>query len=169
MRQSNAGISRNRMNLDSAGRAPLNADNVSAAADLYGPIAAVRRDRLDRLVAQIRSRRREPRVCLYALSVDGHAPRTSFELARAYAESQSWQVAPGQSYADRAGATSPECRPGWGLVRDRIRAGFTDGVVVVTADAIGLHVDEYRRELDWFAEHCAFVALVMPETVGRLA
>ncbi|MFF5336947.1 hypothetical protein [Streptomyces sp. NPDC013181] len=51
-------------------------------------------------------------------------------------------------------------------MKRQVRAGFADGVVVASAETISTEFDEYRRELDWFASHFAFVAVVTPEAVG---
>lgn len=56
-----------------------------------------------------------------------------------------------------------ERRPGWGLVWQQIRAGYADGVVVVTPSVISPRVDEYRQEIDWLGQRGGFVALVVPE------
>ncbi|WP_251016015.1 hypothetical protein [Streptomyces sp. ISL-99] len=74
----------------------------------------------------------------------------------------------GQSYVDHHGAGAPAARPGWCGVRQQILAGYADGVVVVTADVISPHIEEYRQELDWF-EHKGFVAVVIPEAGQGLA
>ncbi|WP_256076491.1 recombinase family protein [Streptomyces sp. BpilaLS-43] len=148
-----------------ADHARLYPDEARVPADPYGPIAAARREYLDRIVAQIRTKGRAPRVCLYALSVDGQAPRASLGSAAAYAERQSWQVLPEQSYTDPVEATAIEGRPGWRSVREQARKGFVDGVVVVTADIVSRHLGEYKVQIDWFEEHFGFVALVVPETV----
>lgn len=162
MRHSDADVSRNGMDLGRTGRASLHGD-VRLAPNLYGPIATVRREQLNRIVTQIRVRR-EPRVCLYAFAVDGKTPAASLKSAAAYAAAQSWQVVAAQCDFDSMGGTALESRSGWGLVRDHVRAGFADGVVVVSADVVSADVDVYWRELEWFALRFAFVALVVPET-----
>ncbi|MFD9428472.1 MULTISPECIES: hypothetical protein [unclassified Streptomyces] len=156
------------MDRERADRARLYPDEVRVAADLYGSIAAGRRENLERVVAQARARGREPQVCLYALSIDGQVPRASLDAAANYAERQSWHVGPKQSYTDPNGATAPKGRPGWGLLREQIRAGFAEGVVVITAAVVSCRIDDYRRELGWFEEHRRFVALVASEIIrGR--
>lgn len=168
MRQSNAPRSNeswmDRERADHARRYP---DEDRVPADPYGPIAAARREYVDRVVVQIRTRGRAPRVCLYALSVDGQVPRASLDSAAAYAQRQSWQVLSERSYADPVDATDLKDRPGWLSVREQVRKGFVDGVVVVTADVVSRHLDEYRAELAWFEVHFGFVALVVPETFKR--
>ncbi len=141
----------------------LNPNRFRVRADAYGSLAAARRDNLEQIVARARARGRMPRVCLYALAFGGQEPQHSFNAAAACAVRQCWQVGAGQSYADHHGAGAPTARPGWCGVRRQILAGYADGVVVVTADVISSHVDEYRQELDWF-EHRGFVAVVIPET-----
>ncbi|MFI5749106.1 hypothetical protein ACIBBE_24940 [Streptomyces sp. NPDC051644] len=136
---------------------------VHIEANPYVPIAGARRVNLERVVAQARSRGRDPRVCLYALSFDEQVPRASLDSAAAYARRKSWQVGSEQSFTDPDDATAPQDRPGWGHVRKQIRAGFADGVVVITADVVSSEVDEYRDELAWFEEHHGFIALVIPE------
>lgn len=163
MRQSTARSNQNWMDRERADHARLYPDEVRVATDPYVSIAAGRRENLERVVAQARARGRDPRVCLYALSIDGQVPRASLVAAANYAERQSWQVGPKQSYTDPNSATAPKDRPGWGLLREQIRAGFADGVVVITAEVVSCRIDEYRRELGWFEEHRGFVALVASE------
>jgi len=170
MRQSTARSTENWMDRERAAHARLYPNEVRVPADPYGPIAAARREYLDRLVAQIRTRGRDPRVCLYALSVvEGQVPQASLDAAAVHAEQQSWQVLEGQSCTDPIGAIAIEDRPGWHCVRELIRTGRADGVVVVTADIVSRDIDEYRSELVWFEEHLGFIALVIPETVREQA
>ncbi|WP_239073852.1 hypothetical protein [Streptomyces sp. SID10853] len=138
-------------------------ETVRVEPDSYAQLAAARRGHLGRIVAQLHARSRVPRVCLYSLSVGGHEPRHSLDATGAFAARQSWKVGAGQSYTDHHGATDPEGRPGWCRVRRQIRGGYADGVVVVTHSVISPRPDEYRRQLDWFQEHSAFVAVVVPE------
>lgn len=127
--------------------------------------AAERRANLARVVARVRSHGRTPRVCLYALATAGQAPRHSFDKAQAFAVRQGWQTGSEQRFCDHQGAGSLETRPGWCCVRRQILAGYADGVVVITTDAISVSGEELRRELEWF-EHRGFVAVVAPEA-GR--
>jgi hypothetical protein len=163
MRQSTARTTQPCMDRERADQAWLTPDRVSFEVDPYVPIAAARRENLDRIVAQVRARGREPRVCLYAIFFEGQVPRASLDSAAEYAQRQSWQVLSGQTHMDSDDLVVPGERPGWGLVRQQVRAGFADGVVVVTASVISHEADEYRSELDWFEEHFGFVALVVPE------
>lgn len=168
MRQSTARRTQNWMDHERAVRAQMHPDEVRVSVDPYGPIGAARRENLERVVAQVRARGRIPRVCLYAPSFDGQVPRASLDSATNYAERQSWQVGPEQFYTDPSGATAPQDRPGWTLVRRQVRAGFVDGAVVITADVVSRQADEYREELGWFEEHHGFIALVVSEPVtGR--
>ncbi|WP_371792288.1 hypothetical protein OG285_25170 [Streptomyces sp. NBC_01471] len=48
-------------------------------------------------------------------------------------------------------------------MRQQIRAGYADGVVVVTHSVISPRRDEYKQELRWIEEHSGFVAVVVPE------
>ncbi|GHF33414.1 hypothetical protein GCM10010218_13140 [Streptomyces mashuensis] len=151
------------MDWERVDEAGLDPDKIRVSADPYGPLAAARRENLERIVARLHAKGRMPRVCLYALSVGGQEPRHSLNAAAAYAVRQSWQVGVGQSYTDHQGPTDPVTRPGWCLVRQQIRAGYADGVVVVTHPVISPQVDEYRQEVDWFALHFGFIAVVVPE------
>ncbi|HBF84502.1 MAG TPA: hypothetical protein DD420_32615 [Streptomyces sp.] len=169
MRQSTARRTQSWMDRERADHARLYPHEVRIEVDPYGPIGATRRENLDRVVAQVRARGRNPRVCLYAPSFDGQVPRASLESAANYAERQSWQVGPQQFYTDPSGATAPQDRPGWSLVRQQVRAGFADGVVVITADVVSRQAARYREELDWFEEHHGFIALVVSEPVTGLA
>jgi hypothetical protein len=102
-------------------------------------------------------------VCLYALSIDEQRPRASLQAAAAYAARQSWHVEAGQTYTDCQGDEGPSARPGWNSVRERVRAGYADGVVVVTASVVSSHLEEYQQEIDWFGHHWGFIGLVIPE------
>ncbi|WP_050502689.1 hypothetical protein [Streptomyces monomycini] len=129
----------------------------------YLSLEIARRANVDRTVAQLQAKGRVPRVCFYALSVGSQEPRHSLEASEAFALRQSWQVGGGQSYTDRHSATSPVTRPGWCEVRHQVRAGYADGVVVVTASVISTRFEEYRREIEWFGEHLGFIDLVVPD------
>ncbi|MFD6989397.1 hypothetical protein [Streptomyces sp. NPDC059943] len=138
--------------------------------DPIARLAALRRDNLQQVVSQVLSKGRAPRVCRYALSVGGQWPSTSLGAATAFAVRNAWQVGgEGQTFTDHRGASSPNLRTGWRLVRKLVRSGYADGVVVTTTSVISPHADEYEQELNWFALHCAFVAVVAPASqVGRL-
>lgn len=163
MRQSITSTNQTWMGRERAFEALLHPDRVLVEADPYAPTADTRRQRLEQVVAQARARHREPRVCLYALSFAGHEPRHSLEAVAEYAQRRCWLVEARQSYTDHDGTVAPERRPGWGRVRQQIRAGYADGVVVVTPSVISYRVDEYRQEIDWLGQHCGFIALVVPE------
>lgn len=130
--------------------------------DPYARLMIARHATVRRVVQQLRTSSRMPRVCLYALAVGGHVPKHSLNAARAFAEQQGWQVA-AEDYTDCHGTTGPMARPGWDQVRRRIRAGLADGVVVLTQTIISLRLDEYEQQLAWFDEHFGFIALVIPE------
>ncbi|WP_411143113.1 hypothetical protein [Streptomyces sp. x-80] len=163
MRQSTTPSGLDWMDRERAFEAEFLLEKARVEVDPYVPLAAARRGHLERIVAQLHVRRRVPRVCLYALSVGGQEPRHSLDAAAAFAVRQSWQVGVGQSYTDHQGAAAPLARPGWCLVRAQIRAGYADGVVVVTHSVISPHADEYRQQLEWFGHHFGFVALIVPE------
>ncbi len=163
MRQSTARRTQTWMDRERTYEAQLHPDQIRIEVDPYAPLAAARRENLERIITQLHTRGRVPRVCLYALSVGGQEPRHSLDTAAAYAVRQSWQVGVGQSYTDHHGPTAPLTRPGWCLVRKQIRAGYADGVVAVTHSVISPHAEEYKQQLCWFGHHCGFVAVVIPE------
>lgn len=165
MRQSAVvrGTGQSWMDRERAFEAELYPDKLRVETDPYAPLEAARRDNLERIAARVRTSGRMPRVCQYALSVGGQEPRHSLEAAAAFAVRQSWQVGVGQSYTDHHGATDPLTRPGWCLVRQQIRAGYADGVVVITPFVVSPHAGEYKQQLEWFAEHLGFIAVVAPE------
>ncbi|MBK3639485.1 hypothetical protein [Streptomyces sp. MBT33] len=140
----------------------LRPDRVRIEPDPLTRLMIARRATVERTVQQLRGHGRVPRVCLYMLAVGGHVPRHSLSAARSFAEQQGWQVS-AEDYTDCHGTTGPMARPGWDLVRRRIRAGLVDGVVVLTHAIISLRPDEYERQLTWFDEHFGFIALVIPE------
>ncbi|WP_258528041.1 hypothetical protein [Streptomyces sp. NBRC 110611] len=143
--------------------AEVHPGKIRVETDPYAPLEAARRDNLERIAGRVRASSRMPRVCLYALSVGGQEPRHSLVAVR-----QSWQVGVGQSYSDHHGTTDPLVRPGWCTVRQQIRAGYADGVVVITPFVISPHASEYKQQLEWFAEHFGFIAVVAPDAeVGR--
>lgn len=137
-------------------------DKVRIEPDPLTRLMIARRATVERVVQQLRTNGRVPRVCLYALAVGGHVPTHSLNAARAFAEQQGWQMGP-EDYTDCHGTTGPMARPGWDQVRRRIRAGLVDGVVVLTHASISLRLDEYEGQLTWFDEHFGFIALVIPE------
>ncbi|MEV0487393.1 recombinase family protein [Streptomyces sp. NPDC050508] len=140
----------------------LRPDRVRIEPDPLTRLMIARRATVERVVQQLRTNGRVPRVCLYALAVGGHVPTHSLNAARAFAEQQGWQVAT-EDYTDCHGTTGPMARPGWDQVRQRIRAGLADGVVVLTQTMISLRLDEYERQLAWLDEHFGFITLVIPE------
>lgn len=133
-------------------------------------LAALRRDNLQQVVSQVLSKGRAPRVCRYALSTDDQWPSNSLDAAWAFAVRNAWQVGgEEQTFTDHHRAPSPELRTSWCLVRKLIRSGYADGVAVTTTGIISPHADEYEQELNWFALHCAFIAVVAPAAqAGRL-
>ncbi|MEV6421731.1 hypothetical protein [Streptomyces sp. NPDC051662] len=151
------------MHREKALDAGLHPEKIRVEADPYVPIAAARREILEGIVTQLRARGRVPRVCRYALAVGGQEPRHSLDAAAAFAVRQSWRIGVGQSYTDHHGAAESLTRPGWCLVRQQIRAGYADGVVVVTHSVVSPHIDAYKQQLNWFGAHFGFVALVVPE------
>ncbi|MEV3853059.1 hypothetical protein AB0J38_01890 [Streptomyces sp. NPDC050095] len=162
------GAGRGWMDKERLVEAMLDPDKIRIETDPYAPLEAARRDNLDRVEAGVRAGGRVPRVCRYALSVGGHEPQHSLEKAAAFAVRQSWQVGVGQSYTDHHGPTDPLARPGWCLVRQQIRAGYADGVVVITPFVISPQPSEYQQQLDWFAAHFGFIAVVAPDAeTGR--
>ncbi|MFC6067007.1 hypothetical protein [Streptomyces ochraceiscleroticus] len=144
----------------------LKPDQVRVKAAPYVSLAAARRGHVERVVAQLRTKGRVPRVCLYALTAGRQEPTHSLDAVRAFAERQGWQVGPGKSYTDRHGVTDLMTRPGWSYVRQQIRSGRADGVVALTYSVISPHQDEYERQLDWFVDHFGFIALVTPESTA---
>ncbi|MFD4986468.1 hypothetical protein [Streptomyces sp. NPDC058374] len=126
----------------------------------------VRCDYLAQRVTQRRNSGRVPRVCLYALTVGQQQPCRSLDESKGFAVEQGWHVGR-RAFTDHFGATDPQTRPGWGLVRQQIRAGFADGVVVLTQSVISPHLDEFERQLSWFETHLGFIALVTPERSSR--
>ncbi|MEE1797526.1 hypothetical protein PUR57_02300 [Streptomyces sp. JV176] len=147
-----------------------NPDKVWVEPDPGPRLAALRCNNLQQVVAQVRARGRTPRVCRYALRIDGHWPSNSLDAATALAVRNAWQVGGReQTFTDHQGTSSPELRTGWCLVRNQIRAGYADGVVVTTTGVISPRSDEYEAELHWFELRCAFVAVVAPTVqAGRL-
>lgn len=124
-------------------------------------LAALRRDNLHQVASQVLSKGRAPQVCRYALSVAGQWPSNSLDATTAFAVRNAWQVGGrGQTFTDGHGASSPELRTGWCLVRKLVCSGYADGVAVTTTSVISPHADEYEQELHWFELHCAFVAVV---------
>jgi hypothetical protein len=135
------------------------------------PLVRLMNARLDVLndrLAQLGGLGRRPRVCLYPLAVRGQEPTHSMRTAREFALRQGWQVrGPNQCFTDRFGATDPLPRPGWSLVRQQIRSGYCDGVVMLTHSVISPHLDEYELQLDLVAEYLGFVALVTSEATSE--
>lgn len=134
--------------------------------DPYIAIGASRREQVARVVARGRAAGRNLQVCRYALSAEGVAPRSSLALLGRFAAQQGWVAAPQRALTDHAGLPD-EVRPGWDRVRELVRCGFVDGVVVLAASVISECADVYRCELDWFEDHLAFIALIVPEAPAR--
>ncbi|MCL7377001.1 recombinase family protein [Streptomyces sp. 35G-GA-8] len=150
--------------------ARLYPDKVRIESEPHTRLAALRRDNLEQVIARLRVQGRVPRVCRYALSVGGHWPSNSLDAAAAFAVLNSWKVGgEKKTFTDHHGSPDPELRAGWCEVRNQIRAGYADGVVVTTTSVISRNADEYERQLHWFHMHCAFVAVIAPTAyTGRL-
>lgn len=108
--------------------------------------------------------RRDRRDC--ALTVGQQQSCRSLDECKGFAVDQRWCVG-GRAFTDHFGAGDPQTRPGWGLVRRQIRAGFADGVVVLTQSITSPHLEEYEQQLTWFETHLGFIALVTPEQPHR--
>ncbi|MGW2840596.1 hypothetical protein ACWCWD_22735 [Streptomyces sp. NPDC001493] len=134
--------------------------------DPYLAIGAGRREQMQRVVTRVHARGRSPRVCRYALSSGGVWPADSLTSLAHFAMQQGWVVPANGGFTDIDGL-SDEARPGWNLVRQQVRGGYVDGVVVLTASAISEHPADYQSELNWFAEHLAFIAMIVPEAASR--
>ncbi|WP_241826760.1 hypothetical protein [Streptomyces graminilatus] len=154
------------MDRERAFREELHPDEVRIEADPLVRLLNVRVSTLDHRLSLLRELGRMPRVCLYALAVDGQEPTHSLNAARDFALQQNWQVGVHHHFTDRFGATDPLTRTGWSLVRHQIRAGYADGVVALTHSVISPHLDEYALQLDLIEQHLGFVALVTAETAG---
>ncbi|WP_416975805.1 recombinase family protein [Streptomyces sp. 4F14] len=112
-------------------------------------VEAVLRKLQERALTRVLANGRVPRVCLYA-------EERSLETVRAFAEARGWRA--GHWYSDDCSQSAYADRPGWGLVRQQIRSGRADGVVMPAHFDVGR--DEYAEELAWFSAHLAFVAVV---------
>ena len=123
-----------------------------------------RRSDLGHRVAALRERGRVPRVCLYALGVSAQsAPALSLGAVRAFAVREGWHVGTNQIFTDHTGPIHPASRPGWIRVQRHVRSGYADGVVALTQSAVTPRWGEYETQLQWFADHLGFIALVHPE------
>ncbi|MGW3163303.1 hypothetical protein ACWC9Q_10510 [Streptomyces sp. NPDC001142] len=134
--------------------------------DPWRRLTGIRNELLQRVVERASSMGRLPQVCLYARSVGGYTPLASLNAAAAFAARHSWSVDRDQSFTDPHGRISPEARAGWSLVRRRIRAGYADGVVVITASVISEDPIEYEKQLDSITLSGGFVAVVAPDARG---
>ncbi|MFI7095440.1 hypothetical protein [Streptomyces lydicus] len=170
MRQSTTSSAQDWMALERQREARWYSDRVRIEPDPHARLAALRSDILRQVVSEVRAKGRAPRVCRYALSAGDHLPSNSLEAAAAFAVRNSWQVGGGgQIFTDPQGSPDPGLRMGWCHVRQQVRAGFVDGVVVTNTSVISSIAEEYERELRWFELHHAFVAVVAPTArPGRL-
>ncbi|WP_326692297.1 MULTISPECIES: hypothetical protein [unclassified Streptomyces] len=138
----------------------------SVRADPDPSLTAMRRRRanLGHRIAALRGQGRVARVCLYARAMsDAEVPARSLEAVSVFAAQEGWHARTGRVFTDQAGPSSPTARPGWIRVQQHVRSGYADGVVALTHSAISLRCDEYETQLQWFADHFGFIALVHPE------
>jgi hypothetical protein len=133
--------------------------------DPWARLATARRTLLDLTVLGLTAGRRVPRVCRYALAHGTHRPTHSLYAASQAAARRGWQVGgEEQVFTDPYGSPAPQDRTGWCRVRRHIKAGYADGVVVVTTDVITTDLTEFEKELAWLEAHNAFLAVVVPLT-----
>ncbi|MFD3714921.1 hypothetical protein [Streptomyces sp. NPDC058677] len=125
----------------------------------------LRREQMERRLEALRASGRVPRIALYARTVNGQSPDRSLAAAREFAEQMEWQVGRAQTFTDCLSLTTPEDRCGWLQIKQQVKSGFIDGVVAVTRAAVSPQLDGYETELNWFATHGGFVALVHAENV----
>ncbi|MER5968522.1 hypothetical protein ABT112_02025 [Streptomyces sp. NPDC002055] len=125
----------------------------------------LRREQVERRLEALRANDRVPRIALYARTVNGQNPDRSLAAAREFTERMEWQVGREQTFTDCLSLTAPEDRYGWLQMKQRVKSGFVDGVVAVTRAAISPQLDRYETELNWFAMHSGFIALVHAENV----
>lgn len=114
-------------------------------------------------LAELHELGRTPRVCLYARISSAQYPLRALEEAQALAEYKGWAVCAERIFVDRADGGAAAPRAGWLAVQQMVRSGFADGVVTPSAAAISDDAATYEAQLQWFAQHLAFVALATPE------
>ncbi|MET8983426.1 hypothetical protein ABZX85_48495 [Streptomyces sp. NPDC004539] len=91
-----------------------------------------------------------------------YAPEQSLATVTAFAEERGWRAGP--RYTDDETWRTCVARPGWGLVRQQVRSGRAEGVVVLSDLDAGAVRCDFMEQLAWFGTHLAFVAVV---EVGR--
>ncbi|MFI9052412.1 hypothetical protein [Streptomyces sp. NPDC053427] len=129
----------------------------------------LRREQMERRLEALRVCGRDPRIALYARTMNGQSPDRSLSAAREFAERMGWQVGRDQTFTDCLSLTAPEDRLGWLQIKQHVTSGFADGVVALTRAAISPRSNEYETELNWFAMHSGgFIALVHAENVVPL-
>lgn len=127
-----------------------------------------RRATMAQRLGELRELGRTPRVCLYARTASVHYPLRALEEAQALAEYKGWAVCAERIFVDRAGGRAAAPRAGWLGVQQMVRSGFADGVVTPSVAAISDDAATYEAQLQWFAQHLAFIALATPEVPPML-
>lgn len=125
----------------------------------------LRREQMERRIEAIRICGRVPRIILYARTMNGRSPARSLAAAREFMERMQWQAAREGAFTDCLSLAAPEDRYGWLRIKQQVKSGFADGVVVLTRATISAQLNEYESELNWFAMHSGFIALVHAEHV----
>ncbi|MGW1123861.1 hypothetical protein [Streptomyces sp. NPDC002526] len=132
--------------------------------DRSAHLMKLRKEQVEHQLATLKVSNREPRVALYARSVNGQPPVQSLSAARDYVARMGWPVSRAQVFTDCRDLYVREDRRGWEGIRQAIKSGFLDGVVALTRSDISPDLVEYESELNWIAGHSGFIALVHAET-----
>jgi len=103
-----------------------------------------------RVVVRAAANGRFPRVCFYA-------PQGSLVVVRSFAEGRGWRI--GEWFTDDYPWSKCVARPGWGLVRQAVRSGRADGVVVPAWSVVSSSWGECAEQVAWFGERVAFIAV----------
>ncbi|WP_031102520.1 hypothetical protein [Streptomyces sp. NRRL S-146] len=140
-------------------------DTLRVPTDRNVQLMKLRREQMERRLEALRASGRVPRIALYARTVNGQNPDRSLAATREFAERMEWQVGREQTFTDCLSLAITEDRYGWLQIKQRVKSGFIDGVVAVTRAAVSPQLDGYENELNWFAMHGGFVALVHAENV----
>ncbi|WP_328485946.1 hypothetical protein [Streptomyces zaomyceticus] len=110
---------------------------------------------------------RAPRVALYVRTFHGEDPAPVFAQLRNEAARRGWAVSrmfhDQLPFGQNANAL-PDEWPGWVAVRDQIKTGYADGVLVENRHHISSDAPSYITELEYIGHRTCFTWLLHPES-----
>lgn len=129
-------------------------------------LTALRRSFLDSALSAI-ARDRPIRVSTYVLASSGTDVVAAHTLLSEHAAGRGWRVHR-EHFTDQppGGPTPTDVRPGFNLACRHAGAGFVDGILATSREALPPSDDAYEHYLRWLHDRFAFIAYSQPTVEG---